>query len=81
MKPKMQIGAQLEMVVEPRLSQHCKLCHQEVVAERQTTINAIVIWDHSMCPSCRQGVDILRRNDPRYRRKWRKFINGVQLDK
>jgi hypothetical protein len=76
----MKIMSRLDMVLEPRLSQECEVCAQEVLSERQIPLNAILILDYSICPSCRQGASVLKRHDQRYRRKWRRFVKDLRLD-
>ena len=71
----------MEMLLEQRQSQDCKVCDQEVLPERQVPLNIILIWDYSICPSCRQTVSVDKKYDPKYRRKWRRFKKGLKLDK
>jgi hypothetical protein len=54
--------------VEPRLSQLCELCGQEIFAGRQLPINAILIEGHAMCPACRQFVSAAKQFNKEYLR-------------
>lgn len=72
--------ARFGMLLEPQMLQICELCQQEILAERQLPMNAIVIEGHGMCPSCRQRVSARMQCDKRYLRKWQRFINSTKLD-
>ena len=72
--------SRLGMVLEPRLSQECEICSQEILPERQLPLNAIVILDYAVCPSCRQSVSAVKQRDQNYRSKWRRFLKGLKPD-
>jgi len=70
----------LGMSLEPRMSEECALCYQEILPEHQFPLNAIVIYGYGICPSCRQVTSSLTQGDQKYRRKWRRFVKGMNLD-
>ena len=47
---------------------------------RQMSINLILIYGHSMCPSCRQPVSQSKECETEYRRSWLSFVEGLKLD-
>jgi predicted amidophosphoribosyltransferase len=72
--------ARLGMSLEPRLSQLCELCQQEILSGRQFPINALSIEGYAMCPQCRQPVSAAKQRDKNYLREWERFRNGLKLD-
>lgn len=70
----------LGLFLTPRLSQECPLCSQEIQPQQQMSINLILIYGHSMCPSCRQPVSQSKECETEYRRSWLSFVEGLKLD-
>ena len=63
------------MVMLPSLD--CSLCHQDIHAERQMSLNVILIEGIEMCPNCCQHVGRDTQNSQNYRRRWQRRVNAI----
>ena len=59
------------------LSQECRLCHQQIHAELQLPLNAILIEGFGMCPNCYQRVTRQTEDSYEYRAKWLRWVRGI----
>src|SRR5258708_3295857 len=60
-----------------RTSQECGLCKQEIFAQRQASLNLILIEGYGFCPNCGQNVRREISSTSWYRRRWRERVRAI----
>ena len=63
------------------LLQECHLCHQQVKAELQLPLSAILIEGFGMCPNCYQRVTRQMEDSYEYRARWLRWVSGITKKK
>jgi len=67
----------LTLGMDISLSQECSLCRQQIHAELQLPLSAILIEDFGMCPNCHQRVSPQTEESYEYRAKWLRRVREI----
>jgi len=63
------------------LSQECRLYRQQIHAELQLPLSAILIEGYGMCPNCCQRVSRKTEESYDYRARWLRRVQGITKKK